>query len=328
MSLTFAGMRLISAEEVAATTSYTDAVDALEAALRSGLDPEHDTPRSRVETDAGELLVMPATLPGHSGVKTLSLTPGNAGSDVPVIQGGFLLMEGPAQRPAAYIDGIALTNLRTPAVSALAVRHLAPEPAGPERVTVFGTGPQARGHARALLETREVAEVLVVGRPEAASAVVAGLAEQLDGAAARAVDRADAEAVAQAVATSDVICCCTSSAEPVLDGELVRDGAVVVAMGSHDPDRREVGDALVRRASAVVVEARTAALREAGDVVIPLSSGVLAPDLLVTLQELVTGVRTVDRGPRFFKSTGMSWEDLVVATAVYDAHGDPTRGER
>lgn len=314
---TFAGMALISAEDVARTTSVAAAVDALEAALRSGIDPELDAPRSRVTTATGELLVMPSTLGHHSGIKVLSSTPGNR--DLPLIQGAFLLFEGPGQRPAAVVDGIALTNLRTPAVSALAVRHLATADDRPERLTVFGTGPQARAHALAMLQVRDIVEVSLVGRTERSlERLAAEIAET--GAPVRTYLSSDA---GTAVAGADIICCCTSSTTPLFDGSLVKDGAVVVAMGSHFPDTREVDDALISR-SAVVVESRASTLREAGDVVLPIASGVLREDELLTLRDVVTGrVRAAGPQPRVFKGTGMPWEDLVVATAVYRAAAGP-----
>jgi ornithine cyclodeaminase len=311
-------MALVSAEEVARTTSVTAAVDALEAALRGGLDPEYDAPRSRLTTATGELLIMPSTLGDHSGVKLLSSTPGNR--DLPVIQGAFLLFEGPGQRPAAIVDGIALTNLRTPAVSALAVRHLAVASGRPERLTVFGTGPQARAHALAMLEVREVADVTLVGR---APRPLEQLAEEIAATGAD-VRTHLADDAAAAVADADIICCCTSSPRPLFDGDLVKDGAVIVAMGSHFPDTREVDDALISR-STVVVESRASTLREAGDVVLPIASGVLREEELLTLHDVVTGrTRPEGPGPRVFKGTGMPWEDLVVASAIYRAAASGT----
>ena len=79
---------------------------------------------------------------------------------------------------------------------------------------------------------------------------------------------------------------------------------------------RETDDALARRAT-VVVESRTSALREAGDVIGAIASGALREDELVTLADLVCGRATVDLDrPRLFKSTGMAWEDAVVASAL------------
>jgi ornithine cyclodeaminase len=105
-----------------------------------------------------------------------------------------------------------------------------------------------------------------------------------------------------------VVCCCTTAREPLFDGAAVRDDAVVVAIGSHEPDARELDTTLMRRAT-VVVESRASALREAGDVLLAGLGG----DDLVTLAEHVA----IDlRRPRVFKSTGMAWEDAVVASAV------------
>ena len=90
----------------------------------------------------------------------------------------------------------------------------------------------------------------------------------------------------------------------------------VVAIGSHERDAREVDETLVRRAS-VVVESRASALREAGDVIQAVESGALEEDQLLTLAELVRDRSVVQAGrPRLFKSTGMAWEDVVVAAAV------------
>ena len=116
-----------------------------------------------------------------------------------------------------------------------------------------------------------------------------------------------------------MVCCCTSATTPLFDGDLVRDDAVVVAIGSHHPSAREIDDALVRR-SAVVVESRRSALAEAGDVVVPLSAGVIDESDLVTLRDVVTGAVALPPGrPRLFKGTGMSWQDLVVAAAELHA---------
>ncbi|WP_211489749.1 ornithine cyclodeaminase family protein [Georgenia thermotolerans] len=314
----FAGVRLVDAAAVAASVPVGAAVDALETALRGGLDPEADAPRSRAATDHGELLLMPSARGAWSGVKVLSSTPGNPDRGLPLLQGMYLLFAGDDQRPAALLDGTALTVLRTPAVSALAVRHLVPGPADePVLLTVFGTGPQARGHVAAVAAVREVAEVTLVGRDrgrlEALAAEVAAT-----GTAVRTLGAGDGDA---AVAEADVVCCCTSAREPLFDGAMVRDDAVVVAMGSHHPDARETDDALVVR-SAVVVESRASTLREGGDVVLPLAEGVLGAEEIVTLAEVVTGRAELPvTGPRLFKGTGMPWEDLVVAVEVYRAAG-------
>ena len=98
-----------------------------------------------------------------------------------------------------------------------------------------------------------------------------------------------------------------------------------MAVGSHEPEAREVDERLVGR-STVVVEARSAALREAGDVIQAVGLGALSPESVMTLAELVAGPAAIpEERPRLFKSTGMAWEDLVVAGALAARAGS---GER
>jgi ornithine cyclodeaminase len=82
-----------------------------------------------------------------------------------------------------------------------------------------------------------------------------------------------------------------------------------------------VDDVTVNR-STVVVEARTAALREAGDVIAAIHSGALDADRLIGLAALVNGTADVPPGPRLYKSVGMSWQDLAVAAAAYQTSLD------
>jgi ornithine cyclodeaminase/alanine dehydrogenase-like protein (mu-crystallin family) len=262
--------------------SVVQAADALERALLARLDPEADPPRATVDLERGQLLLMPSGAGGRPVVKVLTV------GGEPRIQGVCVVFDGATLAPTALVDGIALTNLRTPAVSALAVRHLAAP--GARRLLVFGRGPQGRAHAAAMREIRPIEHVDIVGR-----------------------ERGDVDAL---VAAADIVCCCTTAREALFDGALVADHAAVVAIGSHEPGARETDDALAARAT-VVVESRASALREAGDVVGAIESGAISADGLVTLAELVRGNAPVDPGrPRLFKSTGMSWEDAVVAGAL------------
>jgi ornithine cyclodeaminase len=261
----------LDAAEVQRRLTPLAAVDALEAALRSGLQPDDDPPRSAIDVPGGQLLVMPSAAAPRPVVKLVTV-----GGD-PRVQALCVSFDETSLAPEALVDGIAVTNLRTAAVSALAVRHLAVPDA--TRLLVFGRGPQAHAHVAAMQ-------------------------------AVRPIERDDL------VAKADVICCCTTAREPLFDGGLVLDHATVVAIGSHEPDAREVGDTLVARAT-VIVESSGSALREAGDVIQAISSGVLDPQHLVELAELVRGQREPAPGaPRLFKSTGMAWEDAVTVNAI------------
>ncbi|HET8617175.1 MAG TPA: ornithine cyclodeaminase family protein [Actinomycetales bacterium] len=293
------------ASRVEALLPMREAVDAIESALRDGFDPASDPARGLVGTRHGHLLLMPSEVGSAVGVKVASVAPGNPEHGLPRIQAVYVLMDGETLRPVAVLDGTSLTALRTPAVSAVAVRHLAVPHA--RRLVVLGSGPQAAGHVAALRTVRPVDDVVVVARDRTKAQ---GFADQVGatglGARVGTVDD---------VAHADLVVCATTSATPVLPGELVADHACVVAVGSHEPNRRELDEQLMGRAT-VVVEDRDTALREAGDVVLAAGRGV-SYESLVSLRELVRGAVPVDgTRPRVFKSVGMSWQDLVVAAEV------------
>ncbi|MEO3870749.1 ornithine cyclodeaminase family protein [Nonomuraea sp. B12E4] len=338
------GLPYLDAATVERLVPVERAVDLLEEALRAGLDPEDTPQRPIVDLPAGQLLLMPASVgrPGggrYAGVKAVTIAPGNPGRGLPRIQGTYLLFDGDTLTPLAALDGIALTSLRTPAVSALAVRHLA-DPAA-RKLVVFGSGPQAWGHVLALAAVRPVDDVTVVGRDPGRAAALAERCRALgltarsltagpDPAAGAATGRTTdaaagaaagplSDAVAEAVAGADLVACCTTAREPLFPGKLARDGATVVAVGSHEADARELDDDLVARAT-VVVEARATAMREAGDVIIPMRHGTIPTGHLAgNLAELISGGVATGSGPRVFKSTGMAWEDLVVAATAFEA---------
>nr|WP_221382548.1 ornithine cyclodeaminase family protein [Actinoplanes polyasparticus] len=290
---------MISAEQVLAL-GFPRAVEALREALAGGLDPESEPARSRVALGGGEVLIMPSGDDRLAGVKLVGIAPGNPARGLPRIHGTYVLFDAPTLAPRAVLDGAALTSLRTPAVSALGVDLVAPP--GASKLVVFGTGPQARGHIEALRAVRPIDSVRVIGRSHERTA-------RFVGPIARA-EAADADAVADA----DIVACCTTAREPLFDGRRLKPGAVVVAVGSHEPEAREVDTETVRRCGALV-ESRAVAVREAGDII---QAG-LDETELVTFADLVRG--TTPARPRLIKTVGMGWEDLVIAAAVVEALG-------
>ncbi|WP_089156231.1 ornithine cyclodeaminase family protein [Micromonospora sp. NBS 11-29] len=282
-------------------------IDTIREAVAGGFDPETEPLRTSVALPAGQILFMPSAIDRYAGVKLVSVAPANSDRGLPRIQGVYLLMDAATLAPVALLDAPTLTAIRTPAVSAVAVDHLAAPDA--RRLLVFGTGPQAHGHVEAIRQVRPIERLSVVGRrPASVEAFVARW---------RALGLHAEAAGADPVGQADIICCCTTARHPLFDGSLVGPSATVVAVGSHEPDVREVDENLVARA-VTVVETRSTALREAGEIVHALRAGRCTPDGLHTLAELVRGAVTVPpTRPRLFKSTGMAWQDLVTAAAVH-----------
>jgi ornithine cyclodeaminase len=282
---------------------FADAVTAVAAALSGG--PQASLQRSVHDVAHGQLLLMPAESATAVGVKLSTVAPGNPGRGLPRVQALYVLYDRVTLGPVALLDGTALTTLRTPAVSAVAVDHLAMPDA--RRLVVLGSGPQAWGHVEALRTIRPVDDVTVVGRDRGrAEALVARI--RSSGLSARVGSHDD-------VADAHVVVCATTARQPLFDGRRLRPGTCVVAVGSHEPDARELDDATIGSADRVVVESRAAAMREAGDIIQAVRAGVVRADSLVDLAEAVR--LPPPAGSSVFKSVGMGWEDLVVADLAY-----------
>jgi len=287
-----------------------EAIDALEAAF-SDNEPPESPQRTHVSTEDGMLLLMPAHGHAGTGVKIVTVAPDNPERGLPLIHGAYVLFAPGTMELEAVVDGAALTGLRTAAVSGLATRYLAGDAA--RSLVIFGAGAQANTHLDAMMAARPIESVTVVSRSSEPAEALAQRARVmgLDG---RAGDPS-------AVATADIVCTCTTSSEPLFDGDLLPPGAHVNAVGAFEPHARELDEATVVRGR-VVVEDRAAALEEAGDLIIPLRAGAIDERHIVAdLRELVAGtkVRTSTDDVTVFKSVGLALEDLAVARAAVAA---------
>jgi ornithine cyclodeaminase len=285
------------------------AIDALEWAF--GADTPATAPlRTTLETSCGSLLLMPALGAQGVGVKLVTLTPSNAERGLPFIHAAYVLFDAETQAVRAVLDGSALTALRTAAVSGLATRLLAREDAS--RLLIFGAGVQAHAHLDSMRAVRPIASVVVVSRTRAPAQAMVAVARGL-GLEARVGGPED-------LPWADLVCACTTSAAPVVEGARIAPGAHVNAVGAYTPETRELDTEAVRRAK-VVVETREVALAEAGDLLIPIAEGAIGVDHIVAdLAELVRGasVRTSAEDVTVFESVGVALEDLAVASGVAD----------
>lgn len=303
--------QFISYDDVYSAFTPSDGVATLRQTLQDGFNPANDQSRSAIPVENGEFLIMPSTTSSAFGIKLLSVAPPGYQDNLPRIQGSYVLFDGTSLSPKALIDGIAITNLRTPAVSiSCTYDFFADEDAtSPLRVAIFGTGPQGRAHAATVESTfpQRDCSITFSSRTEP---------DALDD-SYRWAQAGSAEA-REATRCADLILCTTTAAEPIVQRNDVADNAVIVAVGSHSPDARELSTDLVA-ASHVIVEDMEATLREGGDIIQPLNEGAIKKDDLLTFADVVSGKVTIKRDrPIVFKFTGMPWEDLALAEAIAD----------
>jgi ornithine cyclodeaminase/alanine dehydrogenase-like protein (mu-crystallin family) len=302
-------MKVYSAADVHAALPWPRLAAALEAAFVAGA--EVPLRHSHALSASDNLLLMPAWDDGLIVTKLVTVMPGAHDT----VQASVVVLDRASGQPLAYMDGEALTLRRTAAASALAAARLARADA--RTLLVVGSGRLAAWMVRAHAALRPgLRQIAVWGRrPEAALRLAAELARE--GLPAQSVT--DLEA---AVRSADIVCCATTSTEPLVRGSWLSAGTHLDLVGGFRPTMREVDDDAVV-CSRVVVDTYAGALAEAGDLVQPLARGVIQREHIhAELAELLRGQqpgRTRPEQITLFKSVGTALEDLAAARCVLGA---------
>jgi alanine dehydrogenase len=254
--------------------------------------------RTIIDFPAGCLFSMPAYLddPRALGAKLVTICPGNTA--IETHQATLIMLDPDTGELKALLDGAAITQLRTAAVSALSVRELARPDS--KVLAIIGAGVQARGHVEALRALRTFQQV------RAWSPTPTRLAAFTAEANIEATPSA-----AAAVCDADVIVLATSSSQPVIAKEWVKPGAHIVSVGAPRPSQREIDPALIE-SSQLYVDSRISALAESGDVT---SQSPIIGELGELLARQIPGRQTATE-ITIFKSLGLAVEDIATAALL------------
>ena len=132
----------------------------------------------------------------------------------------------------------------------------------------------------------------------------------------------------EALAQAQLVCTCTNAATPVLWGAaLPRGGCHISAVGSYQPHTQEVDEACVAAAAApgACCCVDSAEALDCGDMAAPLRAGLLAPQDVVLVSQLLGpeggafrrgGGRVAPGATTLFKSVGVAVQDVVTAAVV------------
>lgn len=319
-------MRVLDAAEIRSRAPMGELIECLREAFR---DPPSAAVRQVAPIPGGQgdrlLLYMPAfDGAGTGAIKLVTIFPDNGSKGLPTIQAALVVFSATGT-PVALLDGAMVTRLRTGAASALASTYLSR--ADSAHLLVIGTGALAPYMALAHSTVRPIRRVTVAGRREERARETAGEIRSLLGGN---IEVGIASSLAEAVPTTDIICCATSSAQPVLAGKWLRPGVFLDLVGGFSPMKREADDEVILR-SRLFVDTFEGALAEAGDLLQPLERGLIGRERIEgELADLVSG-RTTGRRQAdeiiLFKSVGTAIEDLAAAKLIVAADGERNTGK-
>ena len=261
-------------------------------------------PRNQAIAPKGILVGMPAYMPGgHMSVKLVTVFHENHQLNIPAHQATITLFDSETGTPLAFMDGEYITAMRTAAGAILSTKYLARK----DRASLAIVGAGVLGHAHLkMIETLDgIEKIWISSRDLSHAQALAALASR-----AQAVD-----SVQEAVAHADVVCLCTSSAEPVIQKEWIKEGAHIASVGYRPPGGELPRDLV--QSSHIFVESKVAFN----------SPPVGCSELQGMDAELGTELGEIlldqNRGRRneteitIYKSMGHAMEDLVAANLVF-----------
>jgi len=258
-------------------------------------------PRNQVVAPKGLLVAMPAYMPNKlMSVKLVSVFHDN----IPAHQAVITLFDSETGTPIAFMDGEYITALRTAAAAILSIKTLARKDI--KTITIIGAGVLGEAHLKMIGTLSGIEKIWIASRDISKAQALS----------ARASNAGTADSVQQAVSSADAVCLCTSSLEPVIKSEWLKEGTHITSVG-YRPPGGELPRDLVEN-SHIFVESKVAFSPP------PVGSAELqglSADFGTELGEFLLSQKEGRRNETeitIYKSMGHAMEDLVAANLVYE----------
>jgi len=270
-------------------------------------------PKLYVHFEHGDFRTMPAFIPSLdiAGVKIVNVHPENRRMGLPTVMALTVILDIDTGRPEALLNATELTDMRTGAAGAVAVKYLAPS--NPATLGMVGSGRQAMAQFNAISREIDVEKVLVWSRHEKN-------AEDF----CRNLPETDCQTAALSrVCDADIVVTTTPSRTPLLKDEWIGEGTHINAIGADAPGKQELDPAILARAEVFVDDPAQAV--HSGEINVPIRDGIYHEERIKgTLGEVVIGKKKRESRDEItvFDSTGLAIQDLAIAEIVIKKRGN------
>jgi alanine dehydrogenase len=218
--------------------------------------------------------------------------------------------------PLAFMHESYLSGFRVGATSALAVAEAARAVASV--LGLFGTGQQAFPNCRAICAVRPIRRVQVYSpNPEHRKAFVKRMAGEK-------VEVVAVDNPREVVRGAHVVCCATNAKQPVLDGDWLESGQVVITIANSDVlnTRREVDEKTFARASDIIInDWESVAANRQVELLEPIEKGLVKRDNVHELGTIVAGKAKLRRDPGaivYYKNnTGLAMQFAACGAIIH-----------
>ena len=298
--------RSITAAEIESLCSFEEALDSQQQVFLA-----HEAkqtvlgPRAMISQgeNAQFAYIARASKDGPTIVKFGTVVPSNSQRDIPVVQTNIAVMDATTGSATTFLDGEAVTKLRTVAASIVAAQHLANPPS---KVAIVGLGHQGIAHAKAVKKIFKPSQLIGISRPSKSNEIIKNNPSLFT-------------SITDDLSTTgacDLIFLCTNSSSPVLTQQIAA-GATCISIGSFAPNRAEVAPELVADADQVVVDDCEISSAQCGAVKNAISiSGRKWSEIRSLGGAIKDGGRRSPHERIFFFSVGLGIQDAAIAEII------------
>ncbi len=257
---------------------------------------------------------LPATVfkEGISGVKWVSVFPGNRAKGLDNLSASILLSSTENGFPLAFMDGTICSNMRTAAVSTVAAKYLAKK--NSETIGFVGAGQQARFHFLSIIHANpSVKKCFVSSRTEKSETKFIEEMSALSDGIEFVKCNSDYE---KAVRNSDIVISVISGQEPIIQADWIGKGTLYLHVGGWE-DAYDVP----LKADKIVCDCWESVKHRTQTISRLYKAGRLADaDIYADLNELVSKEKTGRENDDefiYFDAVGLSYVDVALASRIY-----------
>lgn len=214
---------------------------------------------------------------------------------------------------AILLDEGILTNLRTAAAIAVAVKWLAPHTVN--RIAILGAGVQAKLQLEFLSKVTACRGLSIWARRHEAAEELVQNARQ------RGFDAIAVPSAGAAAAAADIVITVTASEDPLIGAADIKPDALVVAAGSDTPAKQELQPEVLEAASMIVTDSRKQCVAR-GEIHHALTLRRVTEGRILELGEVISSGATAIRkggGIAVVDLTGVAIQDIAMVNAVLAA---------
>ena len=308
---------LLTEEDIRKVLGADAVIEAVEEGFRAyGEGRVNMPPKAYLDLDAGDFRAMYGEIKGFlghdiCGLKWVNVHSGNPSIGLPTVMAKIILNDPLTAVELADMDGSFITDMRTGAAGAVAVKYLAREDA--QNIAFVGAGRQATTQLECIRKVRDIRRVRVYDIDESRAGEFAHHASELG------VADSVACGLGEVLEGADILVSVTPIRKPVVSADLIPEGLHINAFGADAQGKQELDPAILKRAQVFIDDWEQAS--HSGEINLPLESGLISrDDIHGSLGDVVAGKvagRVDNEEVTVFDSTGLIIQDLVTAYTAY-----------